>query len=79
MVANYEVGNVYCKNTFMKFFYIVQSDETLIDFGCESTWYIFNNDSPCLLVSKVVIELYKITRNSTFFESINLKKIVCRQ
>ena len=36
---------------------------------------VFTNDSPCLLVSKMVIELYKITRNSTCFESINLRRL----
>ena len=39
-VVIYEVNKVYCKNTFMNFFYIVQSDETLIEFGCNSPWYL---------------------------------------
>ena len=49
-----------------------QSDNTLMDFGLwlnlEST-----KDSPGQLGSEVVIELKKITRKSTCFESINLR------
>ena len=32
-----------------------------MNFGCGSTWFLFF-DSPCLVGSKGVIELYKMTR-----------------
>ena len=48
----------------MKFCYTVQSDNTLMDFGYDSTWKLLKIHQ-VYLGSKVVIELYKITSKST--------------